>query len=211
MHPETASWIEFVDGALSAAAREEMQRHLDACEACRSTEREIRAVVDALGSPAPPEPSAAAVHAAVRAFHALRLPAGLPQWARDLPQRVVRLAFDTFAQPQLAFAGARAGSAARRVRFEAEDLELDVLVEARGERRRLLAQLLALGGEVSPISAANFFVSVGGRLVTAGVTNDHGEFLSDVGVPGAVQIFVRAHDALARFHLPEDPGGDSAH
>ncbi len=210
MHPETARWIEFVDGSMSGALRADMERHLAECATCRATAHEIRIVMEALGAPPLPEPSATAQRAAMRAFSSSRLPLGLPEWAAKLPQRVVQLVFDTFAQPELAFAGARTGSAVRRVRFETEDLELDVLVESRGDQRRVLGQLLALGVDVSPIADAAYFVSVQGRLVNTGVTNDHGEFMSDIAAPGAVQILVRAHDALARFQLPEDAGGVSA-
>jgi hypothetical protein len=172
-------------------------------------ERDIRLVILALAESPLSEPSAEAVRAALRSFAPARLPLGLPEWAASLPQRVVRVVFDTLAQPDLAFAGARSASAARRVRFEAEDLELDVLVESRGDQRRVLAQLLSLGAGVGPISDADFFVSVGGHLIAAGVTNEHGEFRSEVRERGPVQILVRAQQALARFHLPED-ADDSA-
>ena len=208
-HPHSTRWIAFVEGSLANADRLELQSHLAACETCRADEQGIRRVMNALASSELPEPSDAALRKALRSFRASHLPAGIPEHVRKLAQRIVDVVFDSSAYPERAFAGARSGGLARRLRFEAEALELDVLVEAHGDRRRVIAQLLALQVDVHPIADIDFWVSVGTQLVATGITDDQGGLVVEVGSPGEIEILLVAGGSLASFRIPET-SADSA-
>jgi hypothetical protein len=202
MHPDPPKWIKFVDGSLTGTKRQTMEDHLVTCEECRGTEERVRRVLSSLALGPPETPSNSALQAALGAIES-PLPTGLPTGVRELAQRFVRLVADSLAQPDLVFAGARSASLARRLRFEADDLELDVLVESRGDRRRVMAQLLSLGADLSPISDANIFVSTGGRLAATGVTDDCGQLFSEIDGAGPIEICVVARNSIARFRIPD--------
>lgn len=159
-HPAERTWLAFVEDSLASEERGALERHLASCRSCRDVVTAARRLVQAFGEGPLPEPSATLVESAFRAFAAARppLPTGLPEHATRLAQRFVEVVFDAFARPEAAFAGTRSAQVARRVRFEAADLELDVLIEARGDKRRLVAQVLALGKSVHPIADVYFFV-----------------------------------------------------
>lgn len=201
-HPDSSRWIEFVEGSLANDSREELESHLAACETCRTAEQFVRRVMNALASSDLPEPSGAALRTALRSFRSSHLPAGIPEHVRKLGQLVVDLVFDSFAHPERAFAGARTGSLARRLRFESESLELDVLVEAQGDRRRLTAQLLGLKAAAHPIADVDYWVSVNGQLTATGITDDQGGLTVEIGT-GEIEILLVAGGSLSCFRIPE--------
>jgi hypothetical protein len=206
VHLSAADLIGFLEGSVDARAVERTERHLQECPRCREKERELGRLIRSMAADRLLEPSDAAMEAVIRRFGRSRRESPLPDWARGLRETVARLVFDTLRQPDLAFAGARTGAGARRLRFEAGDLELDVLIEPEGGRRRLTAQLLALGVGGSPISDANYLVSVAGHLETTGETDEHGELASDLRTAGEIEIHVAAHRTLALFRIPDRPG-----
>jgi hypothetical protein len=138
----------------------------------------------------------------MRAFRPRPETAPGPAWARGLPERLARLLFDTLASPGAAFAGARATAAARRLRFQSNGCELDVLLENEGDRLRLTAQLLSTGPVIAPIAAARFVVNVGGRIAAEGETDGDGELACTASAGGEVEIRLAAAGELLVFRIP---------
>lgn len=206
MHPRIEIWLAFLDESAEGVNRDRLQAHLEGCPTCRAVVDDARRMTQALGTDRLLAPSAAARDAALRAFRPSPRAPALPEWAARLRERVARLVFDSFANPREAFAGARSAGIAHRVRFESAGLELDALVEPRGDRRRLTAQLLRLGREVSPVASAAWIVSVGERLEGEGRTDESGELSHDVPPAGEIQIRIAAGpDDLAVFRIPDRP------
>jgi hypothetical protein len=204
MHPRAGDWFEFVDGSIATVDRAPMAEHLEHCRECRDATRDVRRLVAAFGLGRAEAPSDRAVRSALAAFRATVPPAGLPAWARELARRAVRLVSDTQARPELAFAGTRTASVGRRLRFESENMELDVMIESGGDGRRLVAQLLSLGADPEPIADAHVFVTVRGNLAASSKTDDHGQVFSEIAVSGRVDIWVVDRDRILRFSIPDD-------
>jgi hypothetical protein len=208
MHLNAGELIAFVEGTAAPEA-ERAKRHLEECPRCRERERELRRLIGSMTADRLLEPSSGALDAVIGRFGRPRPDAGLPAWARGLRETVARLVLDTFSQPGLAFAGARTVATARRLRFEAGDLELDVLIEPEEGRRRLTAQVLSLAVGGTPVSDASYLVSVAGNLESSGETDEHGELASDLRTPGDIEIRVAARSTLALFVIPDRPGNPS--
>jgi anti-sigma factor RsiW len=205
MHPEHDRWIALASGELSGAEERELSAHLAGCPACRDTEHAVRRVVQAMMAGPPPLPSDAATRAAIDAFGARLLPRGLPDRVRELKQRWIDLVFDSLAPSDALFAGARGSVPARRVRFEADDLELDVLVETSPGGRRLVLQVSHLGHAQHPLPETSVFICAGGNVVTSGETDAYGQYRSAlVEVSGDIEVDVAAATTLARFRIPDE-------
>jgi hypothetical protein len=203
MHPRFENWVELIDGSVAGEARRRLEEHRSACERCRRREMEIRQLLETMVSDRLLAPSPAALSPAFRALRPSGSKLTLPAWARGLHERLARVAFDTLANRQEAFAGARASSVARRLRFEEGRLELDILVEAEGDRRRLTAQVLSLGEEPRPLAGARFLVSAEGAIVADGETDAHGGFLREVAAPGDIEVRVATEGGLVVFRIPD--------
>ncbi|MBZ0267785.1 hypothetical protein K8I85_06485 [bacterium] len=203
MHLKVESILARMDprGAFDLTAEE--RAHLDTCTPCRALEARLKRFASAVGDGRLLDPGWSAVRAVERLVGREPLGAGLPAWARSLPERIAELVHDTLASPQAAFAGARSGGAARRLRFEAQDVELDVLVEASGDRRHVTAQLLQLAGDAAPMSAVNYLVSAGGSLAATGTTDEHGVLVSEVDRDGEIEIRLARPGCLALFRIPD--------
>ena len=197
------NWVGLAEGRVGAEERrrlEELLSHAPPEE--RRIVEELREIFAAMAADTLLAPPRESVEAVVRARRPKAAFATLPDWARSLRNAVSRIVFDSFAHPEAAFAGARTAGVARRVLFEARDVELDVLVEVDGDRRRLTAQLLRLRGEPTPLSEARWIVTTNGRIEAVGETNEHGEFVQVVG-PGATEIRVAVGADLITFSIPE--------
>jgi len=205
IHPDAERWIPFVGGNLGDAERRSLAAHLGSCAVCRQSEAAVRRMLAALQAGPLEEPPLGARERARAAFSAPELPAGLPDWTRSVARRFVRLVSDTLADPHLAFAGTRGATEARRLRFEADDVELDVMVETRGDRRRVTAQLLSGRERLSPIASASYFVSAAHRLAVVGVTDAAGQILCETFEHGPIEILVVQPHQLSRFVIPEVP------
>ena len=207
MHLTTESLIELIDGDPSDGTRRHLETHLAACDRCREREREIRRVLEALTADRLVEPSTESVAAILRALRRGRA-VDLPRWAEGLPERMARMVFDSFTNPRQAFAGARAVSVARRLRFEVDQLELDALIEVEGDGQRLTGQVLSLGTSPRPVGGAPFFVLGAGGVVTDGRTNDHGEIMVEAAPAGEFEIRVGVEGRVYVFDV-SDPNAST--
>ena len=202
MHLTTESLIEFIDGSHSDATRGRLEAHLGVCGRCREREQEIRRMLEALAFDRLIEPSAASVAATFRALRP-SVVADPPHWAKGLPQRLARMVFDSFASPRQAFAGARAVSVARRLRFEVDQLELDVLVETHGDRRHLTGQVLSLVETPQPVGGRPFYVLAAGAVVAEGETSDHGEIVLEADPAGELEIRIGVEGRVYVFGVSD--------
>ncbi|MCA9753846.1 MAG: hypothetical protein KC591_16735 [Gemmatimonadetes bacterium] len=195
-------WLRYVLKDTSDGENEAIRARLEAQDAEAVTEiRRWERVLAGLGADRLLEPSQAVVEAVYRVFRA----SGnvLPDWVRGLRERAARLVFDSLAAPEAAFAGARSASIARRLRYETDGLELDLLVESEGDRRRLAAQLLLLGTPPRPLDDARWLLLSDGRLAATGSTDERGELVAETERGGEVELRVAHGGALVTFHVPE--------
>lgn len=204
-------WVALAEGRVDAVERRRLEALLaEAGDDERALVAELRELFAAISTDFLLEPSRESVDAVLRSFRRKTAPAGLPRWAASLRGAVSQLRFDSFAHPEAAFAGARSAGVARRVLFEARGVELDVLIEPEGDRRRLTAQLLRTGDEPTPLSEARWIVTTNGRIDAEGETDAHGEFVQAVG-RGETEIRVAVDQDLIVFkiqeHLSESSGG----
>jgi hypothetical protein len=203
MHPKWEEWVEYASGEMAGDLRARLDEHLaGGCAPCLARARELGRLFETIASDRLLEPSGAALEAALGAFRPAHSAAPRPRWARSLVELTARLVLDTARGPGVAFAGARNAGLARRLRFEAAELELDVLVEAQGDIRHVTAQLLTLGPDPSPLSGARFLLVAGGRLEAEGETDAHGELVRDVAGAGEIEIRVAWGRRLAVFRIP---------
>jgi hypothetical protein len=196
-------WVALAEGRVDAAERRRLEALLaQASDAERALVAELRELFAAISSDFLLDPSRESIEAVLRSFRQKASPAQLPPGAVTLRDAVSTLVFDSFAHPEAAFAGARSAGVARRVLFEAHGVELDVLVETDGDRRRLTAQLLRTGPEPTPLSEARWIVTTAGRIDAEGETDAYGEFVQTVG-PGETEIRVAVDRDLIVFSIPE--------
>ncbi|MEZ5064122.1 MAG: hypothetical protein R3B81_05270 [bacterium] len=195
-------WLRYVLKDTSDGENEAIRARLEAQDAEAVAEiRRWERVLAGLGADRLLEPSQAVVEAVYRVFRT----SGniLPDWVRGLRERAARLVFDSLAAPEAAFAGARSASIARRLRYETDGLELDLLVESEGDRRRLAAQLLLLGNPPRPLDDARWLLLSDGRLAATGSTDERGELVVETERGGEVELRVAHGGALVTFHVPE--------
>ena len=204
-------WLRLALDEVSAEERQQLQRILEGgdgspparaeAQAAAAELERWRTLLARMASDRLLEPSSSAFDAALAAYQPA--PARLPKWARDLAERLANVVFDSLAAPEAAFAGARSGLSARRVRFESKGLELDLLVEATGDTRRLTGQLLRLGATPEAHAGARWLVLNAGQLETDGETDEHGEFSVTLSSAGPLEIRAVHGDSLVAFRLPE--------
>lgn len=204
-------WLRLALDDVLPAERQELQRILrggggspSAKAEAQAAEAELerwRTILARMASDRLLEPSSSALEAVLAAYQPA--PARLPKWARDLAEQLANVVFDSLATPQAPFAGARSASAARRVRFETNGLELDLLIEATGDTRRLTGQLLRLGDTPEAHASARWLLLNGGRFEVDGETDEHGEFSATLSSVGPLEIRAVHGRALVSFRLPE--------
>jgi anti-sigma factor RsiW len=202
VHHTFESLIELIEGAVSDTTRRHLEEHLAACGTCRERMQEIRRVLEALASDRLIEPSGASIDIALRALHPMAV-VEPPRWAKGLPERLARVVFDSFVNPQQAFAGARTVSIARRLRFEIDQIELDALVEVEGDSRRLTGQVLSLSETPEPVEGAPFSVLAAGAVVAEGETSSHGEIVMESAPAGEFEIRLGAKGRVYVFGVSD--------
>jgi hypothetical protein len=197
-------WLRWVLDECDATERETVRAAIESGdpEAVGETER-WRRLLELVQGDRLLTPPAALVEAAVRSLRAGETAPALPAWAGRLASQAARLVFDSFAAPGTAFAGARSAGVARRLRFEEDGLELDLLVETAGDTRRLAGQLLELGEEPAPLASARWLALVAGAVETTGRTDERGELVAELFRPGPTELGVARGDRLVVFRVPE--------
>jgi hypothetical protein len=118
-----------------------------------------------------------------------------------LAEAVGRIVADT-AGPGLAL-GTRTAGMARRLRFESDDVELDLEVEPEAGGVRVTGQFAALHPEPRPLASGHFLLVTPSGVWQDGTTDALGEF--DVRVQDARELQLRViHGGkVVSFEVPE--------
>jgi hypothetical protein len=162
-------------------------------------------------SPEPPAPLLARTIALFDRESARSAPELMP-WLSGLRQVLGRLVFDSLADP--AFAGARGargarGGVARRLRFEAQGCELDLAVERRQGRFRLLGQVAQTSGSATKtLVATPVRLFLGQQQVVETTTDDLGEFACQVSTLENMTLAVLVPPEAVIFALPAGTASD---
>jgi len=173
-HISVEELIDYAEGHVSGAAKDQIEHHLLECTECTEVKEEIWNLVLQLQSDAANEPPAELVQWGTSLFQPLAQPSN----GSKLRKLVAALVFDTFDQPMLA--GVRnVGTASRQLLFRAGDVDVDVKIESMesNERITLAGQVLATSAtflENAPVKLESHGMT---RFKT--VTNMVGEFSFD--------------------------------
>lgn len=205
MHPSDEQLIQYLEDVAEPAIRKHLDRN---CPACAVRIEAIRAVMAAMRSDRDPDPPEAWVARAVALrAHAQpsRLLDQLRDWVGGIAEEVARVISDT-ASPsgQLAIAGIRSASGARRLRFESDQVELDLQIEPEAGTSIVTGQFATSADRPAPIEGAAFLVIAGGRQLIQGTTDQLGEFSVDTQAGDLLELRLRHQDRVVRFDVPPE-------
>jgi hypothetical protein len=202
-----ASFRELADlaeGRTEAQARTRLEAHLASCARCARELEAIEEVAGIMRADRSVEPPAPVVARAIDLFQSEPLHERVRAWLADRVEELAHVVFDS--SSQLAFATARGPVATRRLRFESDDLELDVQVEGRTGGGRITGQLLKTTGEARPLDNARFLVVAGRRPAAEGITDTLGEFTADIDPLDSIRIVIIDGGRAVSFVLPPTLG-----
>jgi hypothetical protein len=184
-HFTTEKWIDFVNQVVSANENHLMEKHLkQGCKRCLETVslwQRIRQSAVAEEKYQPPEEI---VRLAKAAFAGARLTA-----PRKGKESRIKVLFDSLLQP--VFAGARsAGTGTRQMLYRADPFQIDVQIEAKSSGNRLVVtgQVMDLSNPAIVGRDVRVALSNMRGNVTHAVTNQFGEFSTEVENTGDLQI-----------------------
>lgn len=205
MHPKERELIDFVLAESGEAQRVATERHLgEPCPECQETVARYRELLEVMRTDRSAEPPAAWVHRAIALGRSSWL-RKVREWCGERAQDLGRVVFDSFAGPGLAPAGVRSVDVERRMRFEAEGVELDVRVEPLGRGGVVTGQFVTLGERPGPLAGAGYLLTAGTADAVDGVTDELGEFTNELPRLEELRIRVRVGDRLVVFDVPENP------
>lgn len=179
--------------------------HRASCPACAARDAEIGGILEALAHDRTPEPPVLWVERAIQAFPRDGQGERLRAWGRGLREEIARLVFDSFDPGDAALAGVRQIGSGRRVRFESQELELDLQIESEGRGAKLIGQVLRLVPDVEPLAGARLFVSAGTRDGFETTTDDLGEFSIEGAGAAPMTVRVAAGERIVLFRVPDAP------
>jgi len=199
-HPTFAELNDLVEGRAEAKIQARHEAHVAECAACTERRERIVEILGIMRSDRSPEPPAHLVARAGNLFQPVPVTRRARAALAGLTEEIGRLVFDSLDQP--AFATARGVLSGRRLRFEAQGLELDVLAERREGKVHLIGQVMTTGGEARALAGARYRVLATGKLVDQGITDAIGEFMAVVDRTGEIQIAVIDGERRVTFPLP---------
>jgi hypothetical protein len=182
-HFTTEEWIDFVNQVAQTTRKQEMEKHVEACELCAKTVSRWQRIRWAAAG-AIYQPPEDAVRLAKAAF-------STSQWARrrEAAPGMVELLFDSYLQPALE--GVRSGAAGtRRMLYRADPFRVDLQVEAQADGKNVIVtgQLLDLRHPEIVGRDVRFMLSnLHGRVVQA-TTNEFGEFREEIEHSGDLEL-----------------------
>jgi len=205
MHPTERQLIDFVLAESGESERIATARHLEEpCPGCGEIVARYRELLEVMRTDRSAEPPAAWVDRAIAAGRSSWL-RKVREWCGERAQDLGRVVFDSFAGPGLTPAGVRSVDVERRLRFEAEGIELDLRVESLGRGGVVTGQLLVLGAEPAPLAGAGYLLTAGSAEVVEGVADELGEFTHELPRLEELKIRVRVGDRLVVFDVPGPP------
>ncbi len=202
MHPTDE---ELIGWALGEDAGGAVARHLAGpCPECAARARQVESVLAALRADRDPDAPAAWIANAVaipdRVPVAKELLERLRRWGRGLAEEAAALVADSAA---LAPAGVRTAGAARRLRFEAGDVELDLEIEPAPGFVRVTGQFAALAPEPRPLARGRFLLLTPSGEWRDGTTDELGEFDDRLVDANDLQIRLDHDGRILSFEVPE--------
>ncbi len=208
-HASIAELLDHAEGRSEASLRASLEEHLARCAECAAELDTVRRLTGLMRADRTPEPPESLVRAAVHLFQPEALSARVRAWLGDLTATVARLVFDSSAQP--AFAAARGTPAARRLRFAAEGLELDLEIDRRGGRSHLTGQLTRHSGTaVEALAGARYLVFAGDSPLVEGTTDALGEFTATIDDRPGLSLMAATEQRAVRFPLPTGLAAEDA-
>jgi hypothetical protein len=204
-HFTTEKWIDFVNQVVTANENKLMEKHLkQGCKRCLETVSLWQRVLRSAVAEEKYQPPEEIVRLAKVAFAG----AGLTARRKGRESRI-RVLFDSFLQP--VFAGARsAGTGTRQMLYRADPFQIDVQIEAKSSGNRLVVtgQLMDLSNPAIVGRDVRVALSNMRGNVTHAVTNQFGEFSTEIENSGDLQmtfnspdgkpIIISLRDALGR-------------
>lgn len=177
-HFTSEEWLDFARGTVSSQAKASMQHHLNlGCKTCLATSRVWQRIADVAKREAAYSPPEGSVRIAKAAFAS--------QPVRDnglrLPQRVAKLIFDSFRQPQLA--GVRSAEVApRQLLYSYGPLMLDMRVDPQSieDRISVTGQVLDSSKPETTLPGVSVRVVGASGILSHTTTNQFGEFHIEV-------------------------------
>ncbi len=205
-HFTTEKWIDFVNQAVTANENQLMVKHLkQGCKRCEKAVSLWQRVRQSAVKEEKYQPPEEIVRLAKAAFAGAVLTA-----RRKGKESRIKLLFDSFLQP--VFAGARsAGTGTRQMLYRADPFQIDVQIEAKSSGNRLVVtgQLMDLSNPAIVSQDVRVALSNMRGNVTHAVTNQFGEFSTEVentgdlqitfDSPGDKPIVISLRDALGRL------------
>lgn len=205
-HFTTEKWIDFVNQVVTANENLLMEKHLkQGCKRCAQTVSLWQRVRQSAVAEEKYQPPEEIVRLAKAAFAG----AGLAAQGEGKESRI-KVLFDSFLQP--VFAGARsAGTGTRQMLYRADPFQIDVQIEAKSSGNRLVVtgQLMDLSNPAIVSRDVRVALSNMRGNVTHAVTNQFGEFSTEVentgdlqitfDSPGDKPIVISLRDALGRL------------
>jgi len=184
-HFTTEKWIDFVNQAVTANENKLMEKHLkQGCKRCLETVSLWQRVRQSAVTEEKYQPPEEVVRLAKAAFAG----AGLTAPRKGKESRI-KVLFDSFLQP--VFAGARsAGTGTRQMLYRADPFQIDVQIETKSSGNRLVVtgQLMDLSNPTIAGRDVRIALSNMRGNVTHAVTNQFGEFSTEVENTGDLQI-----------------------
>lgn len=205
-HFTTEKWIDFVNQVVTANENLLMEKHLkQGCKRCAQTVSLWQRVRQSAVAEEKYQPPEEIVRLAKAAFAGT----GLAAQGKGKESRI-KVLFDSFLQP--VFAGARsAGTGTRQMLYRADPFQIDVQIEAKSSGNRLVVtgQLMDLSNPAIVSRDVRVALSNMRGNVTHAVTNQFGEFSTEVentgdlqitfDSPGDKPIVISLRDALGRL------------
>ena len=204
MHPSEKRLIDHFHGEDAPPDRDETRVHLESgCEECSRRLEILRSLMTALREGTLPDPPDAWVERAESMRARESVVRRVAEWLGGVVVETARLVVDSGASSTPAFAGTRSGAAVRRLRFEAEDTELDLQIEPRGRGGMLTGQVIRLGEGVEPLPDTPILAIAGEHWVD-GRTDDLGEFQVALESVDGVEVHVRTGNRGIRFRVESE-------
>jgi hypothetical protein len=184
MHLNTETIIDFMEGRLENAARQQRLEHTDNCPKCATEIQSWQTVSVALRRSHLHSASDVLLEKAHALFERPAQPVGSPTKG-GLRQILASLVFDSFTQP--AFAGARGQAATRQVVMRAEEFDIHVRIWATNEHRQVLGQIQPRGTNTF-VDTARLHLLQNGERVSSASVNELGEFHFDFVPAGLLSL-----------------------
>jgi hypothetical protein len=198
-HYNEAEWVDYVRGLGSPSWRAGVAAHLrSGCDTCCAAHSAIVKIAGAVVGQWALTPPDTVLRRAQAIFTEFR-----PDHVCDLPALPARLVHDSVRQAVPAGVRGSEGDA-RRGLFHAGESVIDLRFERRPGLNGivLIGQWMAAGRPYGPAPRRPVVLTAGRRVVTATVTNDHGEFQLEYQPVGQMRLHIGAPDGDHRIEVP---------